>query len=92
MRPVDAHEAQAQIYAGLGILTPTSVSILGDAPKACYARLYVRFLAMCFTINSAAFLVYCGYQAHSDELGSFTYNLITKAEGGFGMITLRGHP
>ena len=37
--------------------TPTSVFIVGDAPKDCSAALYVRFLDLCFTISSAASFV-----------------------------------
>ena len=39
-------------------LTPTSVLIVGDAPKDCSAALYVVFLGLCFTISSAAFLIH----------------------------------
>ena len=37
--------------------TPTSVFIVGDAPKDCSAALYVRNLDLCFTISSAASFV-----------------------------------
>ena len=45
-------------YSSLrALLTPTSVFVVGDAPKDCSAALYVIFLDLCFTASSATFLL-----------------------------------